>query len=121
VNANHSSVRQRFTIAHEIGHFIYHRGRLEKCAEGGTSDTLAYRTDDRVYPNPHITWLQEYQANNFASNLLIPSHLLAEQVAKGATEEEMARHFNVSLAAIRIKLGKTPGRVAPAEPTAPAP
>src|SRR5664279_2674779 len=29
VNASHSLPRKRFTIAHEIGHFILHRNRLE--------------------------------------------------------------------------------------------
>lgn len=107
-NEHHSPLRQRFTVAHEIGHFIYHRNRLEK--GGGTSDTLAYRRDDKVNDNPYITWLQEYQANQFASNLLIPQNHLQDAIARGLDEEALANLFKVSRAAIRIKLGKTPGR-----------
>jgi Zn-dependent peptidase ImmA (M78 family) len=113
-NPAHSEVRRRFTIAHEIGHFIYHRDRLEKGA--GTSDTLAYRIDSRIYPNRHIGWLQEYQANNFASNLLIPAHELELARAQGMDEEALAKRFRVSKAAIRIRLGTTPGRRKPTHP-----
>jgi hypothetical protein len=102
VNANHSEVRQRFTVAHESGHFIYHRDRLAL----GTSDTLAYRTDEKVFPNPLIGPTQEWQANNFAANLLIPDHYLRAAQAQGMVDDvELARAFKVSRAAMRIKLG----------------
>src|ERR1700710_1304831 len=39
VNAGHASVRQRFTAAHELGHYIYHRDLLGR----GVGDTRAYR------------------------------------------------------------------------------
>jgi Zn-dependent peptidase ImmA (M78 family) len=104
----HSPVRQRFTAAHEIAHFIYHRDRLER--GGGTSDNLAYRTDEKVNDNPHITWLQEHQANQYASNLLIPPHHLQAALAEGLDEARLAERFNVSRAAMRIKTGASPGR-----------
>ena len=105
VNKKHPKVRQRFTVAHEIGHFIYHRERLE--AGAGTSDTLAFRIDDRIYPNAHIGPTQEVQANIFAANLLIPDHVLrVAQEMMGITDpDELANHFEVSRAAMRIKLG----------------
>jgi Zn-dependent peptidase ImmA (M78 family) len=98
-------VRKRFTVAHEIGHFIYHQDRLAQ----GTSDTLAYRIDGAIRPNPMIGPTQEWQANNFAANLLIPNHYLKMAQAQGITDDvELAKLFNVSRAAMRIKLGLPP-------------
>lgn len=108
INAKHSEVRQKFTAAHEIGHFIHHRNRLE--IAGGTSDTLAYRSDEKLTPHSAIGWLQEYQANQFASSLLVPQRALQDAVERGMNENELAKHFGVSLAAIRIKRGPAPGR-----------
>jgi Zn-dependent peptidase ImmA (M78 family) len=102
VNARHHVNRQRFTVAHEIGHFIFHRDRLH----AGTSDTLAYRTDQRIFPNSLIGPEQERQANNFAANLLIPNtHLQAAQAAGFTDPSDLAQKYEVSLGAMKIKLG----------------
>lgn len=102
VNRNHALTRQRFTVAHEIGHFIYHRELLG----AGTGDTRAYRAENTPFPNPNITPLQERQANTFAANLLMPNHLIAELKAKGVeTPEALAAALQVSVEAMRIKLG----------------
>lgn len=121
VNANHALVRQRFTVAHEIGHFIYHRQKLEVC--DGTSDTLAFRIDGHYYPNKYIGPREEWQANTFASNFLIPSHVLKAAQSLGITDEvELARRFNVSPAAMRIKLGRSsPPRETPHDELEPPP
>ena len=102
VNSDQAENRQRFTVAHEIGHFIFHRDRLAN----GVSDTLAYRADDVEMANPNIGWEQERQANNFAANLLIPSPFLRAAKAAGIVDDqELAAHFGVSRAAMRIRLG----------------
>ncbi len=101
-NAFHAPTRQRFTVAHEIGHFIFHRDRLN----AGVSDTLAFRADNVQLPNPLIGREQEWQANNFAANLLVPDRWLrAAQAAGIKSVPELARHFNVSPAVMRIKMG----------------
>lgn len=103
VNAMHFPVRQRFTIAHEIGHFIYHRDLLGK----GTGDTRAYRADPSTgLPNPHITPQEKRQANNFAANLLMPQILLNQYKALGVVSpKQLAPIFEVSEDAMRIRLG----------------
>ncbi|HYC99029.1 ImmA/IrrE family metallo-endopeptidase [Brevundimonas sp.] len=102
INENHHRVRQRFTCAHEIGHFIFHRDLLAD----GVSDTLAYRADVAELPNPRIQRQQEWQANNFAANLLVPSAWLSAAQAAGWNDpKDLARHFDVSETVIRIKLG----------------
>jgi hypothetical protein len=102
VNDGQSKTRQRFTAAHELGHYIYHRDLLGK----GVGDTLAYRAQGTEWPNEHITPTQERQANNFAANLLMPNHLIEVLRAEGVTRpEQMAQRLEVSEAAMRIRLG----------------
>lgn len=103
VNAAHAPVRQRFTIAHELGHFIYHRDLLGR----GTGDTRAYRAEPRTgFPNPHITPLEERQANAFAANVLMPRALISEFENRGIVSSSLlAEIFEVSVDAMRIRLG----------------
>jgi IrrE N-terminal-like domain len=109
VNRNQALPRRRFTVAHEIGHFIYHRAELE--AADGTSDTMAYQVDEAVCPNPAIGPDHERLASAFAVNFLIPDNVLATAQAIGITDDvDLARGFNVSRAAMRIKLGLPPLR-----------
>lgn len=102
VNRTHAPTRRRFTVAHEIGHFIYHRDLLGE----GTGDTRAYRADGTPFPNRKITEVQERQANTFAANLLMPNHLIKRLQAQGIlSPEELAKSLQVSPEAMRIKLG----------------
>jgi len=41
VNEEHSSNRQRFTIAHELGHYFLHRGSID----GTLEDNTFYRSE----------------------------------------------------------------------------
>jgi predicted nucleic acid-binding Zn-ribbon protein len=77
VNRDHPSVRQRFTIAHEIGHFVLH---TDHCA----------------------TAQIERQADAFAAALLIPSPILARAVRETPRLAELKRHFDVSEPAMTI-------------------
>ena len=103
VNQNQSLVRQRFTIAHELGHYIYHRSKIGD----GIVDTVLYR--QTVYDginNSEINARDEQQANNFAANLLMPISLITEINKKaGKTDPKiLAEKLNVSIQAISIRL-----------------
>lgn len=105
VNFTHPTQRQRFTIAHELGHYIYHRDLLGR----GTGDTLAFRAEGSSYPNPYIGPREEREANTVAANILMPNHLVKQLKAEGVTDPaEMAKRLGVSTAAMRIKLGLPP-------------
>lgn len=106
VNAHHGRRRQRFTIAHEIGHYVYHRGLIGS----GIADDKAYRsTDTSKYHNSRIGPREETEANRFAANLLMPQHLISAASAAGKeTPKEMADAFLVSVPAMRIRLGLPP-------------
>ena len=93
-NGDHAPTRRRFTIAHEIGHFVLHR---ELIGDGITDDAL-YRS--------RLQGGIEAAANRFAADLLMPWNLIREAVAKGAdTVEALAKAFKVSRSAMSIRLG----------------
>lgn len=100
VNALHSETRQRFTAAHELGHFIYHRALLGD----GVGDNRAYRTEGTQRPNPNIRPVHERQANSFAANVLMPRHALSSVADQ--TTAALAARFAVSQEAMRIRLGR---------------
>lgn len=106
VNSRHHENRQRFTIAHELGHFAYHRPLLD----AGTNDTRAYRTDPetRLF-NAKIQRRQEIEANRFAAALLMPRDRLSEwmDTIRGVNDpvERLARAFRVSPHAMKIRMG----------------
>lgn len=77
--------RDRFTIAHEIGHLFLH---------GNESISYA-RTDKKIkaYENP------EWQANTFAAELLIPINPI-----KNLSPIEIANKYKVSVSAATIQL-----------------
>jgi hypothetical protein len=98
VNASHSLNRKRFTIAHEIGHFILHRQRLES---GELVDDTMYRSG--------VTAKEETAANRFAADLLMPFSLIRTLIAAGIrTPETLAAKLQVSLPAMKIRLGLPP-------------
>lgn len=71
--------RTRFTIAHELGHFIFHRELFKKyglVSMDDTPDTLG-QVDQTAIPNKELFWL-EHHANCFASCFLMPTQQVLE-------------------------------------------
>lgn len=96
VNAKHAPVRQRFTKAHELGHYFMH------CAGGDGElvfeDKILFR--DENFMNP-----KERQANKFAADLLMPEELVREEIKKGQKSvQNLAAHFKVSVIAMKFQL-----------------
>jgi Zn-dependent peptidase ImmA (M78 family) len=100
VNALHPQTRQRFTAAHELGHYIYHRDLLGD----GVGDNRAYRAEGTGRTNANIRPLHERQANSFAANVLMPRHMLTDVF--GQSTLDLANSFGVSQEAMRIRLGR---------------
>lgn len=94
VNASHHINRQRFTIAHEIAHYILHE---EMIGDGVTDDAL-YRS--------RLSGPMETEANKLAADILMPWHLVHTAMQNGMnTLEELARAFEVSKSAMAIRIG----------------
>jgi Zn-dependent peptidase ImmA (M78 family) len=102
VNSRAIPVRRRYSLAHEIGHWHHHRGKILFCA--------ATDIDNPV----HGPLDPETQADQFASDLLLPDFMFRARVGKMkrlvlATEREIAVEFSVSLTATLLKLVKPTG------------
>lgn len=105
VNANHSRNRQRFTIAHELGHFMLHRHLIGH----GIEDSRAFRSSEgSVYANRDIGPSQETQANKFAVGLLMPDHLVekVQQDPSLQSAAAQAKALGVSEQAYCIRTGQ---------------
>jgi Zn-dependent peptidase ImmA (M78 family) len=95
VNTTHSLNQQRFSIAHELAHFILH---LDKIKQYGS---LKKETDSPTYKySPKI----EEEADEFGGELLIPSRLLQEYFPNIFTDPHQQLTFQIiQEIAIRFK------------------
>lgn len=97
VNEDHNSHRQRFTIAHEIGHYLLHSEELLHY-DTGKLEEIYFRADS-------VADYNETEANRFAAELLMPAELVRRCVEDGIRSvEELASRFDVSPAAMRYRL-----------------
>ncbi len=67
--------RVRFTIAHEIGHFILHRSTIDNQKFKDVNDWIRFRLD---LNDETLGWF-ETQASEFAGRLLVPVDPLVEE------------------------------------------
>lgn len=98
INRHDPAKRQRFTVAHELAHFLLHADQIGT----GISDDVLYRSS--------LSDRREAQANRLAADILMPDGLVRQQVEaayeKGVGDLVLflAEEFAVSEAAMRIKL-----------------
>ncbi len=115
---DNSDVRIRFTIAHELGHFILHKDYIQNLGFTSLTEWL-----DFLKSFPPADWAQaEWEANMFAGYLLVPEELLykmitaskellqplkqkkiREEVLRGYLANHFAPKFNVSTATMEIR------------------
>ncbi|MBT2266339.1 ImmA/IrrE family metallo-endopeptidase [Rhodococcus erythropolis] len=88
--------RQRFTCAHELGHYVERTQTAKDLKEGfAFVDKRTSKTD-----------AHEFYANEFAANLLMPDYEVRRLDEEGSTLIRMAGHFGVSVPAMRVRLGR---------------
>jgi len=98
VSRHDSHGRQRFTVAHELAHYILHRHLIGN----GITDDALYRSNqsDRV----------EAEANRLAADILMPAELVSERkramerIGTDRLTENLAETFEVSPVAMSIRL-----------------
>lgn len=99
LNRHESVERQRFTLAHEISHYLLHKDFIRN----GVIDNTMYRSS--------LSNKQEIEANKLASKIVMPDAAVVDLRRKysGLPFEEvvhkMAADLRVSEPAMRIKLG----------------
>ena len=102
LNAADAPAAQRFSIAHEIGHYVLrHDGFTFSPHEDPESDGYA---EDPVRE-------EEREADHFASTLLAPPQWLRRDVKAGRTLRELAILYQVSQEAMIIALERRRLRV----------
>jgi Zn-dependent peptidase ImmA (M78 family) len=106
-NATHPHVRQRFSVAHEIGHFVLHGTQRQLFID--KRYTAVYRRDRRSSTGDHR---REVEANRFAAALLMPESLVLREIqdldfdlADEQALAAFAARFQVSTHAMSLRLG----------------
>lgn len=107
VNSNHSETRRRFTIAHELGHFLLHRvdhqdAHVDRGFQVKLRDDLSAQGTD----------VEEREANSFAAEILMPADFLErdlrrEQVIDFLDDtfiKDLAARYGVSTQAMTFRL-----------------
>lgn len=103
ISANQSDhyYRQRFTMAHELAHFLLHQDRIGD----GVDDNRAYRSVEAGrYYNRAIGPHQEAEANKLAAQLLMPAASVKREFDENSSIRTLASRFQVSEQAMRIRL-----------------
>lgn len=92
INKNHHNVRQRFSLAHELGHYF-----LDHPATDEILPDELEMTERKIY---------ESEADEFAAELLVPRELLKEALKQDQDVDFLRKYFQVSRHVIVIQLSK---------------
>ncbi len=97
INSLQNPLRQRFTLAHELGHYYYHCGELE-----------GQHTDITLFRNANGDQLGiEYAANEFAAELLMPENDFRNAIQAGNnTPKILSQLFQVTEKAVLYRAYK---------------
>jgi Zn-dependent peptidase ImmA (M78 family) len=93
VDFDENSARQRFTIAHELGHFVERSNQGQR--DFAFIDERGTKYD-----------LHEFYADEFAGNLLMPADEITDLRKRGFSNVEMAAHFGVSTPALNKRIDR---------------
>jgi Zn-dependent peptidase ImmA (M78 family)/DNA-binding XRE family transcriptional regulator len=94
-NDGQVDTRQRFTIAHELGHFLldhhdhFHIDLSDQESHGAP---------------PGYSWQDERAANDFAAQVLMPAAFVSQAFAKTKSLSQLASRFDVSTQAMGFRL-----------------
>lgn len=107
-NKSHHPNRLRFTIAHELGHFLLHQGEFVHLDEEPTSFTVDFRDHKSSKGEDD----NEKETNLFAAELLMPEKFLRQELAGKRLDilddsnvlQRLANKYRVSLQALTFRL-----------------
>jgi Zn-dependent peptidase ImmA (M78 family) len=108
VNSKHPENRQRFTIAHELGHFLLHEGERVHVDRADYGFQVKLRNNN----SGKGTDIEEKEANLFAAELLMPASFIEQDLANVETldllDDEglkiLADKYKVSTTALTFRL-----------------
>lgn len=99
INRHDTEERQRFTLAHEIAHYLLHRDKIGD----GIVDTMLFRSS--------LSNALEAEANRLAADIVIPFSLIEKEnypdnIRFEERVENLAFLAKISIPAMEIRLGK---------------
>ncbi len=110
--------RKRFTMAHELGHFILHKDLIGNGVDDNKEYKKLYRTNNK------ITNAQEAEANDYAAKVLMPEEAIIAlakltEIIKSVSEVDidilwldyLSKKFQVSKEAFTIRLAKLSNKI----------
>ena len=104
INSSHHINRQRFTLAHEIGHYLLHLSDHED--EKIFIDKRFFRNSESSKGSTKL----EIEANAFAASLLMPKKLIKESIQNPVISDmdifRLAHQYEVSEQAMTLRLVK---------------
>jgi Zn-dependent peptidase ImmA (M78 family) len=118
-NSSHSKVRRRFTIAHELGHYVLHNNNttelfVDTSAHYIPENYSNIKIEYRNHLSSEGTVKKEQQANAFAAALLMPKKFLVEEIknhhfdlSDDESISQLAKTFNVSMLAMSLRILNT--------------
>ena len=96
-NKAQPKARRRFTIAHELAHFLLHKEKIED----GIAENSFYRSG--------LSNDDEVKANRLAADILMPSDKIEEFIDREGTAavtlDNLSKTFDVSDSAMQVRLG----------------
>src|SRR5690242_10612890 len=104
---------RRFAIAHELGHYVLHRGEgirnyapCDERAVDQQADAAALRSEDHVVEEYSPQVRREQEANAFAAELLAPRAEVRRVFTSGSAigTAQLAAHFGISPLLARRRL-----------------
>lgn len=108
VNALHHPNRQRFTLAHELGHLVLHKAAITKEIHVDKGFPMLMRDSMSSAGVDEM----EIEANHFAAEILMPASFLAKSlegqsfdIDDDAVVSALAKEYKVSVSAMRFRLG----------------
>jgi Zn-dependent peptidase ImmA (M78 family) len=108
VNKSHHPNRRRFTIAHEIGHLVLHKGEMVHLDSGRAAFTIDMRDSESARGEDD----DEREANLFAAELLMPAKFLTNDLenidldllSDSTVLVNLAKKYKVSVQALTFRL-----------------
>jgi Zn-dependent peptidase ImmA (M78 family) len=98
VNSTHHPNRQRFSLAHELGHYLLGHHQQNR----GYEDRFHIDSSDGTPPG--FDWRAERTANEFAAELLMPRRLISQEFKRNQDPIALAVKFEVSELAMGYRL-----------------
>ena len=90
VNQNLSEAEQQIVLAHELGHHLLHQHFVQA---DGLRETVLYDMSSKP----------EYEANVFASQILLPDDEILDHIYNGYDAEQISRIMNTDINLVALK------------------